>query len=220
MASLVQNSEVFIRPSPAKNNPGGVAEKTREAIILCEAAGYDTILVETVGIGQNEIAVHEIVDFFLLLKLPGAGDDLQAIKRGIIEMADMIVINKADGDLLVHAEKAQQIFSQTLHASAHHHSAKKPDVLLCSALKQEGLHEILSSILNEHKENKTSGFFEEKRRKQRRYWFTQTIEEQLKSNFYKHPDIQKNLQTYLDAIEENQLTPFAAARSLLNMLEH
>lgn len=142
MEDLVKDKNAFIRPSPSGDSLGGVARKTRESIILCEAAGFDTIIIETVGVGQSETVVHSMVDFFLLLKLAGAGDELQGIKRGIIEMADAIVINKADGDNLKAAKFAKVEFNRALHLYPEKESGWSPKVSLCSALKQEGISEV------------------------------------------------------------------------------
>ncbi len=217
MESLVKSSEAFIRPSPSGNSLGGVAQKTRESIILCEAAGYDVIIIETVGVGQSETAVHSMVDFFLLLKLAGAGDELQGIKRGIIEMADAIVINKADGDNLKRAREAKNQFRKALHLYPLAQSSWSPEVLTCSAIEGEGIEDIWEIILKYLEITSKNGFFEENRRQQNKFWLLQTIEERLKTSFYNHKDIKKELTTQIDAVMQHKVTPFAAARYLLEL---
>ena len=159
MQELVKDANAFIRPSPSGSSLGGVTRKTRETIILCEAAGYDVILIETVGVGQSETAVHSMVDFFLLLKLPGAGDELQGIKRGIIEMADAIVINKADGDQIKNARNAAIEFSRALHLYPPKENGWSPKVLSCSAIENKGLAEIWVMISNYISQSKKDEFF-------------------------------------------------------------
>lgn len=217
MEDLVKDDNAFIRPSPSGTTLGGVARKSRETIILCEAAGFDTILIETVGVGQSETAVHSMVDFFLLLKLAGAGDELQGIKRGIMEMADAIVINKADGDNLKHAKNAKVEFNRALHIYPAKDSGWQPKVLLASALKNEGICEIwelIKDYLNLTKDNKFFGF---KRKEQNKFWMMQTIEDRLKSDFYNNPTIKKELHSQLKRIENGDTTPFLAAELLLNL---
>lgn len=217
MEDLVKDKKAFIRPSASGDSLGGVARKTRETIILCEAAGFDTIIIETVGVGQSETAVHSMVDFFLLLKLAGAGDELQGIKRGIIEMADAIVINKADGDNIKRAKLAEVEFKRALHLYPEKDSKWNPKVSLCSALHQEGINEIWEMILEYVMHTKKNNFFEIKRNQQNKFWLLQTIEDQLKLDFFNNPTINKELQHQLQLIENNKTTPFAAAEYLLNL---
>ncbi|RSK40539.1 methylmalonyl Co-A mutase-associated GTPase MeaB [Mangrovimonas spongiae] len=217
MEALVNNPNAFIRPSASGNSLGGVARKTREAIILCEAAGFDTIIIETVGVGQSETAVHSMVDFFLLLKLARAGDELQGIKRGIIEMADAIAINKADGDNIKAAKLAKVEFNRALHLYPEKASGWTPKVTLCSALQKEGIDDIWKIISEYLTKTKTNGYFEHNRLEQNKFWLTQTIEEQLKQRFFNHEVIKKALATQLQLIEDNKTTPFAAAEYLLNL---
>ncbi len=217
MESLVKSPKAFIRPSPSGKSLGGVAQKTRESIILCEAAGYDVIIIETVGVGQSETAVHSMVDFFLLLKLAGAGDELQGIKRGIIEMADAIVINKADGDNEIRARKAKNQFRKALHLYPLGQNNWSPEVLTCSALENKGIQEIWNIILKYVDITSKSGFFEKNRIQQNQYWLLQTIEEQLKSNFYNHPKVKSTLDEQIEAVQQHKITPFTAARYLLNL---
>ncbi|WP_299116074.1 methylmalonyl Co-A mutase-associated GTPase MeaB [uncultured Winogradskyella sp.] len=217
MEDLVKDKNAFIRPSPSGNSLGGVARKTRETIILCEAAGFDTIIIETVGVGQSETAVHSMVDFFLLLKLAGAGDELQGIKRGIIEMADAIVINKADGDNLKAAKSAKVEFNRALHLYPEKASGWLPKVSLCSALKREGISDAWELIEDYLKTTTTNHYFEQNRNNQNTFWLVQTIEERLKSNFYNSTKIKKELQKQIELVETGKTTPFAAAEYLLSL---
>ena len=217
MEDLVKDDNAFIRPSPSGDSLGGVARKTRETIILCEAAGFDVIIIETVGVGQSETTVHSMVDFFLLLKLAGAGDELQGIKRGIIEMADAIAINKADGDNLKKAKLAKVEFSRALHLYPKKSSNWQPKVTLCSALQNEGIDAIWDIILEYVEITSKNNYFNTKRNEQNKFWLIQTIEEQLKSDFFNTPKIKKELKNQLRLIETNQTTPFAAADYLLKL---
>jgi LAO/AO transport system kinase len=217
MDDLVKNKNAFIRPSPSGTSLGGVARKTRESIILCEAAGFDTIIIETVGVGQSETAVHSMVDFFLLLKLAGAGDELQGIKRGIMEMADAIAINKADGDNLKQAQLAKVEFNRALHLYPTKSSGWQPKVTLCSALKNEGIIDLWELIEDYLKQTKSNGYFETNRKAQNKFWLLQTIEDRLKSDFFNTPKIKKELDIQLKKIEDGITTPFAAAEYLLQL---
>ncbi|WP_299261411.1 methylmalonyl Co-A mutase-associated GTPase MeaB [uncultured Aquimarina sp.] len=217
MESLVRSPKAFIRPSPSGNSLGGVAQKTRESIILCEATGYDVIIIETVGVGQSETAVHGMVDFFLLLKLAGAGDELQGIKRGIIEMADAIVINKADGDNLKSAREAKNQFRKALHLYPLAENSWSPEVLMCSALKNIGIDEVWKLILRYLEVSYNNGYFEKNRIQQNKFWLLQTIEEQLKNSFYNHPKIKEVLSDQIEAVQQHKITPFAAAKHLLSI---
>lgn len=217
MEDLVKDKNAFIRPSASGDSLGGVARKTRETIILCEAAGFDVIIIETVGVGQSETTVHSMVDFFLLLKLAGAGDELQGIKRGIIEMADTIAINKADGDNLKRAKLAKVEFNRALHLYPEKSSNWQPKVTLCSAIKNEGIDVIWNIILDYIKTTSKHDFFSKKRHEQNKFWLIQTIEDQLKSDFFNTPKIKKELAKQLQLIENNQTTPFVAADYLLKL---
>ena len=217
METLVKNPDAFIRPSASGSSLGGVARKTRESIILCEAAGYDVILIETVGVGQSETAVHSMTDFFLLLKLAGAGDELQGIKRGIMEMADLIVINKADGENRKAAKQAKVEFQRALHLYPPSKSEWTPKTVLCSALLNEGIDQVWELVKKYVKLTQSNGFFEGERRAQNKYWLLQTIDEQLKSDFYNHPKIKEALKEQLAALHNNQTTPFKAAAELLGL---
>lgn len=217
MEELVKQENAFIRPSASGNSLGGVARKTRESIILCEAAGFDTILIETVGVGQSETAVHSMTDFFLLLKLAGAGDELQGIKRGIMEMADALIINKADGNNLKPAQKAKAEFQRALHLYPAKENGWTPKTAVCSALKNEGIEQIWQFVQDYETLTKKNGFFEKERTEQNKFWLLQTIEEKLKSDFYNHPEIKPALIEQLNAIENKRTTPFEAAKYLFSI---
>ncbi len=215
MEELVKDENAFIRPSASGETLGGVARKTRETITLCEAAGFDTIIIETVGVGQSETAVHSMVDFFLLLKISGAGDELQGIKRGIMEMADTIVINKADGDNIAKAKLAKTEFNRALHLFPTKSSGWIPKVTTCSAYEKTGIDAIWEIISHYLELVKTNGYFEEKRQNQNQFWMMETINEQLKNHFYNHPTILEELEKNKKAVQNNQISPFAAAMTLL-----
>lgn len=218
MEDLVKDENAFIRPSASGDSLGGVARKTRETIILCEACGFDTIIIETVGVGQSETAVHSMVDFFLLLKLAGAGDELQGIKRGIIEMADAIVINKADGDNVKRAQMARTEFKRALHLYPMKASEWLPKVVTASALKQQGIDDVWQMISAFRESTKANDYFETHRKQQNRFWLLQTIEERLKHNFYNNPNVKKELDSFLNATENSTISPFNAAQQLLQLL--
>lgn len=215
MEELVKASRAFIRPSASGNSLGGVARKTRETIVLCEAAGYDYIIIETVGVGQSETAVHSMTDFFLLLKLAGAGDELQGIKRGIMEMADTIVINKADGENIKAAKLAKTEFNRALHLYPPKENGWIPKTLTCSALTNEGIDTVLEVISTHISEAKASGYFSEKRNEQNKFWLLQTIESRLKSDFFEDEWVKDALKEQLEKIDRHETTPFEAADFLL-----
>lgn len=216
MMELSRDPDAFIRPSPTGDSLGGVARKTRESVILCEAAGYEVILIETVGVGQSETAVHSMVDFFLLLKLAGAGDELQGIKRGIVEMADGIVINKADGDNLKRAQRARTEFERALQLYPPKPNGWLPKVTTCSALNNEGITELWEIIEEFVSDNRQSGYFDTHRSEQNTNWFLQTVDERLKSSFYQHPDVKKELDLLIKNVGNNEISPFKAADLLLS----
>lgn len=218
METLAKDSNAFIRPSPSGTSLGGVAQKTRESIILCEAAGYNVILVETVGVGQSEIAVHSMVDFFLLLKLSGAGDELQGIKRGIMEMADAIAINKADGSNLEHAKLAVTEFSRALHLYPPKANGWTPKVMKCSAMEKTGIEEIWEMVQRFVEHNRKNGFFEKNRQLQNKNWFLQTVDEYIKQFFHQKETFKKEQAKFLIEIEENKISPFYAAKLLLDKI--
>jgi LAO/AO transport system kinase len=217
MQELVKDKNAYIRPSPSGHSLGGVARKTRETIILCEAAGFDTILVETVGVGQSETAVHGMVDFFLLLKLAGAGDELQGIKRGIMEMADAIVINKADGHNIEPANFAKIEFTKALHLFPAKENGWTPKVLSCSALQKTGITEIWDLIQTYMDKEQGNNRVIAKRRTQNKYWLLQTIEDRLKQQFYQNIIIKSQLDPMIKLVVDGKISPFTAAEKLLSL---
>lgn len=216
MERLSQQQNAFIRPSPSAGSLGGVARKTRETIILCEAAGFDTIFVETVGVGQSETAVHSMVDFFLLIQLAGTGDELQGIKRGIMEMADGIVINKADGNNIEKAKLAQAHFRNALHLFPPTPSGWTPQVLTYSGYYEIGIDEVWKMIDDYTTFVKQNGYFDRKRREQSKYWLTETIDEQLRAHFYQNPDIARLLAEKERMVLDAEESPFTAAQEILD----
>lgn len=216
MEELVKDENAFIRPSASGETLGGVARKTRETITLCEAFGFDTIIIETVGVGQSETAVHSMVDFFLLLKISGAGDELQGIKRGIMEMADAIVINKSDGDNVKKARLAKTEFNRALHLFPAKKSGWIPKVTTCSSVTKDGIEEVWMMITDFLELTKSNNYFEEKRHEQNQYWMLETINERLKNHFYNDNAIVDLLNQNKKAVQNNEISPFAAAQLLLD----
>lgn len=216
MEELAGSNRAYIRPSPSGGTLGGVARKTRETIILCEAAGFDTIFVETVGVGQSETAVHSMVDFFLLIMLAGAGDELQGIKRGIMEMADAIVINKADGNNIPRARRAQAEFANALHLFPPSLSGWTPEVRTCSALYNQGIPEVWSMVQEYASIVRASGFLDESRLEQSRYWMYETLKEGIYNQVFNDPAMKTELEAHEKAISEGHITSFMAATSILN----
>ena len=215
MEVLSADPNAYIRPSPSSGTLGGVARKTRETILLCEAAGFDIILIETVGVGQSETVVHSMVDFFLLLQIAGAGDELQGIKRGIMEMADTIVINKADGDNINRANSAVTLYRNALHLFPPPVSGWNPQVMACSSIRKTGISEVWNCIedyLELVKENK---YFQQRRATQSRYWMFETIEESLKGNFYHNKQVRTALAILENKVTDERISPFVAAQQLL-----
>ena len=215
MEELSVNPNAFIRPSPSSGSLGGVARKTRETIVLCEAAGFNAIFIETVGVGQSETAVHSMTDFFLLIQIAGAGDELQGIKRGIMEMADLITVNKADGNNLEKAQLAQAQYRSALRLFPKPLSGWEPQATICSAITRFGIDTIWNTIQQYEQLTKTNGYFDLRRKQQAKYWMNETIRNSLISHFYNNPDIETLLPEYEQKIIENQMSPFAAARDLL-----
>lgn len=215
MEKLSTHPGAFIRPSPSAGSLGGVARKTRETIVLCEAAGYNNIFVETVGVGQSETAVHSMVDFFLLIQLAGTGDELQGIKRGIMEMADGIVINKADGDNVDRARLAQAQFKSALRLFPPTASGWSPEVLTYSGYFELGIPEVWEMIDRYFEFVKENGYFERRRREQARYWMYETINEQLRNRFYNDSEIESMLADREAAVLDNRQSSFIAARDVL-----
>jgi len=216
MEKLSQNAMAFIRPSPSGDALGGVAHKTRETMLLCEAAGYDYIFIETVGVGQSETAVKNMVDFFLLLMLAGAGDELQGIKKGIMEMADAIAINKADGDNIEQAKKAKKEYQNALHLFPANENGWIPKVKTCSSLHDEGLTKIFELLTDFYSEQNKLGYFEQNRKEQAIHWMHQTIHHFLKRNFYKSPNILDNLKSFENEVRRGNKHSVQAARTLLD----
>ncbi|HIW19033.1 MAG TPA: methylmalonyl Co-A mutase-associated GTPase MeaB [Candidatus Alistipes pullicola] len=217
METLVHNPDVFIRPSPSAGSLGGVARKTRESIILCEAAGFDVIFIETVGVGQSETAVHSMVDLFLLLQIAGAGDELQGIKRGIMEMADMIAINKADSGNERRAEIARSHFANALNLFPMPESGWKPKVYTCSAVEGNGLPEIWNGIEDFLKFTKQNGYYQQNRNRQSKYWMYESINEALRESFYRNERIENEIERYEQLVLANQKSSFVAAKELLTL---
>lgn len=216
MEELSVAKNAFIRPSPSAGSLGGVARKTRESIILCEAAGFDTIFVETVGVGQSETSVHSMVDFFLLIQLAGAGDELQGIKRGIMEMADGIAINKCDGSNVDKAKVARSQYENALHLFPAHESGWVPTAVTCSSVENSGISEVWKMVAEYIEYVKKNNYFEHKRNAQSKYWMYETINEQLKNSFYQNPEIQKLLTINESKVLSNELSSFIAAKELLD----
>ncbi len=217
MAMLATNENAFIRPSPAGDSLGGVARKTREAIVLCEAAGYDVVLVETVGVGQSETAVHSMVDFFLLLLLPGAGDELQGIKRGIVEMADLIAVNKADKDKLKLAQQARREYKNALHLYPPKLSGWTPEVMTCSALEGTGITEIWTNIQQYKTAMQQSDFWTINRQQQAKFWLYESIKNDLSNSFFTHKKIKEKLSNVEADVAAGKLSPFKGAEELMKL---
>ena len=216
MEKLSIHPKAFIRPSPAAGSLGGVARKTRESIILCEAAGFDTILVETVGVGQSETAVHSMVDFFLLLMLAGAGDELQGIKRGIMEMADAVAITKTDGSNIIAAEGARVLFQNALNLFPAHTTGWKPKVVTCSARLDTGIKELWDLIKEYVEVTQQSGYFDDLRKQQAVIRMNDTINEYLKNSFMSHEDIRLLKPELEKQLYEGTITSYKAAIMLLD----
>lgn len=215
MDRLSRDPKAYVRPSPARGSLGGVTRATREAILLCEAAGFDFIIVETVGVGQSEVAVHGMVDFFLLLMLAGAGDELQGIKKGIMEMADGIAINKADGDNVQRARQARAEYEGALHLFPVAASGWLPQVLTCSAALGEGIPEIAEMVAEYRKTLGGSGFLEQKRRAQAGAWMHETIGHLLLDRFYQDSAVQNALTAMELQVEQGKIPPTVAATQLI-----
>ncbi|MCU0604204.1 MAG: methylmalonyl Co-A mutase-associated GTPase MeaB [Desulfobacterales bacterium] len=220
MERLSADRRAFIRPSPSGGTLGGVARKTRETMLVCEAAGYDVIVVETVGVGQSETAVASMVDFFLVLLLAGAGDELQGLKKGILELADALAVNKADGDNRGAARKAARTYELALHLLQPSSPRWNPPVLTCSALETSGIDEIWQTVLRHRDVFLRSGELEEKRRQQAVAWMWSLVDEGLKERFARHPDVKRHLPHILRAVERGRLAPTAAADTLLFSLDN
>ena len=216
MEKLAQHPDSFIRPSPSAGSLGGVARKTRETIILCEAAGFDKIFVETVGVGQSETACHSMVDFFLLIQLAGTGDELQGIKRGIMEMADGIIINKCDGNNVDKCQLAATHFRNALQLFPLPESGWAPQVLTYSGFYGYGIKEVWDMVYSYLDFVKKSGYFDYRRAEQAKYWMYESINEQLMGNFYHNPTIADMLQAAEQGVLNGERTSFVAAKQLLD----
>ena len=216
MEKLSQHPDAFIRPSPSAGSLGGVARKTRETIMLCEAAGYNNIFVETVGVGQSETAVHSMVDFFLLIQLAGTGDELQGIKRGIMEMADGIVINKADGDNIDRANLAAAQFRNALHLFPPTPSKWVPEVICYSGYYELNINKVWDMIDRYFEYVKKTGYFQHKRNEQAKYWMLETINERLRHDFYSRPEIRALLEQKEIRVLNNEQSSFTAAQDVLD----
>ncbi len=212
MEELAKNPNAFIRPSASGGALGGVASRTRESIMLCEAAGFNFIIVETVGVGQSEVAVKNMVDFFLLLMLAGAGDELQGIKKGIMEMADGLVINKADGDNIKNAIRAKSEYQQALHLFPPTDSGWVVPVLTCSSILNTGTGEVLEMILKYHSDTKKSGFFEQQRSDQAKSWMHEYFDHLLKMDLIKYPVFQKELTILEEKVSQQEISAYTAAQ--------
>lgn len=217
MERLSVHPNAFVRPSPSAGSLGGVARKTRETIVLCEAAGFDKIFVETVGVGQSETAVHSMVDFFLLIQLAGTGDELQGIKRGIMEMADGIAINKADGDNVEKAELAATQLRSALHLFPATESGWIPKVMTYSGFYELKIKELWDMVWEYMDFVKANGYFQHRRNEQAKYWMYETINESLKGSFYNNPVIAERIEKAEQEVLGGQQTSFAAARRLLDL---
>ena len=218
MERLSQHPKAYIRPSPTSGTLGGVARKTRETMIVCEAAGYDVVLVETVGVGQSESTVASMVDFFLVLMLAGAGDELQGIKKGILELADAIAINKADGNNIEKALDAKTEYESALSLLRPETPIWKVPVLTCSALTMDGLDMLWHTIQDHHEKYKTAGELTRKRQRQAIDWMWHLVEEGLKGKFYSNPLIKAKLPEMTAAVQNGTTSPTAAAHDLLRLL--
>lgn len=217
MESICHNPDVFIRPSPSAGSLGGVARKTRETIVLCEAAGFDVIFIETVGVGQSETAVHSMVDMFMMLQISGAGDELQGIKRGIMEMADTMVITKADGENVRKAELARTQFQGALRLFPLPESGWRPKVYTCSAVAGTGLEEVWKGVEEFLDHIHANGYFQHNRNRQNKYWMYETINEALRGSFYRDPAVEARIGEYEKRVLEDRISSFVAAKELLEL---
>jgi len=217
MERLSQHPLAFIRPSPSRGHLGGVARRTRETMLVCEAAGFRNIIVETVGVGQSETAVRSMTDFFLLVLVPGAGDELQGIKRGIMEMVDAIAINKADGDNRARAERARVEYASALHLFPAAPGGWTPRVLACSALEGSNIRELWELVLEHRALTKANGFFHERRRQQALEWMQELVRDGLAEMFERDPHVAARLPRLREEVRRGHISSFAAARQLLSL---
>ncbi len=219
MPRLAANDQSFIRPSPSAGSLGGVARRTREAMLLCEAAGYDTVIVETVGVGQSEYTVASMVDCFLLLMLAGAGDELQGIKRGIVELADILAINKADGDNVKAAGRAAAQLKSALSLLRSPTAGWTPPVVTASALEERGMDEVWKLVLEHRRHLEVHGLFERRRAEQREAWLGSMIHDGLEQRFFSREDVQALLPRIREDVDASRITPTEGARRLLALLD-
>jgi LAO/AO transport system kinase len=215
MERLSVRPEAFIRPSPSGGSLGGVAHRTREVMLLCEAAGYDVILIETVGIGQSEVAVASMVDFFLVLLLPSGGDELQGIKKGVIELADALVVNKADGAMAETARRTRVDYASALDLIRAAQDDWRPRALMASAAQGEGISEVWDTVLEHHELVRASGRFEARRRSQARDWMWRLVDDGIARAFRAQAGMTDAIEREEEAVQRQQTTPAAAARALL-----
>lgn len=215
MEHLSRAPAAFIRPSPSAGTLGGVASRTREALLLCEAAGFDVVLVETVGVGQSELAVAQMTDVFLVLMLAGAGDELQGIKRGLMELADAMAVNKADGDNLRAAERAAQTYRSALRALHPGKGGFKPQVRTCSALHDQGIAEVWSLLLDHKQHQQDSGAWTRRRQSQQQQWMWQMVDEGLRAALRADPALQEALPDLQQGVQQGRLAPTRAAEQIL-----
>lgn len=218
MEQLAVHPNAFIRPSPSGGSLGGVARKTRESMLVCEAAGFDVIIVETVGVGQSETTVASMVDFFLVLQISGAGDELQGIKKGVLEVADAIVVNKADGDNIPRAKLAKKQYETALHLVKPTSPNWMPPVMTCSAVERTGLQEVWDTVINHKKIMTNTGELQQKRREQAMEWMWFLVNEGLEIWFYQHPEVQSQLPELRKKVENGSIAPTRAADDLISML--
>lgn len=217
MEELSRNEHAFIRPSPSEGALGGVAQKTRETMLLCEAAGYDVILVETVGVGQSEYEVAGMVDFFMVLMLPNAGDELQGIKRGIMELADALIINKADGESINLAQQTRRHYENAMHL-LRHTSFWTPQVMTCSAVEKQNIDAVWGMISNFHVDALKHNAFYEKRARQNREWMDKLLFEMLQLKLKQNPEVQKQLPELHKKVVRGETTPYSAARTIIDLM--
>ena len=220
METLAVNPNAFIRPSPSGGTLGGVARMTRETMLICEAAGFDVIIVETVGVGQSETTVANMVDFFLVLMLTGAGDVLQGIKKGILELADAVAINKADGSNVERAERTRKELAAAMHLLQPVSDTWTPVVVACSAVALTGLDAIWDLVLDHRQRLAETGELQENRKSQALQWMWDLVEEGLRERFFQHPGVKANIASFQNKIREGEMVPTTAARQLLFLLDN
>ncbi len=217
MGDLARHPDVFIRPSPGAGQLGGVARRTRESILLCEAAGYDVVLVETIGVGQSEVAVADMVDAFVLLTSPGAGDELQGIKRGIMEMVDVVVVNKADGEMAAAAKRAVGDYRSALALLAPRRRSWRPEVIACSALERTGIDEVWDAVVRFGEAMGSSGELAETRAEQAKAWMWSEVHDTLLERFTSDPEVAELVRVLEQTVAAGEVAPPAAARKLLEL---